>query len=177
MKTPVTRNTLAYHVFPCPFGLMGIAVSQRGLRRLRIDLKRKDEFIKILKSLYDETPVYSPEELKDYQNQFEEYFAGTRKDFTFPLDLNEGTPFQTKVWQVLSHIPYGITRSYEWLAQEIDNPQAARATGSANGKNPVPIVVPCHRIIKKDGSLGGYTGGTHIKQYLLNLEMGTNGSV
>ena len=101
--------------------------------------------------------------------QLEEYFAGRLKDFDLPLKL-EGTPFQTAVWQALLTIPAGETRSYKDIAIMIGNPRASRAVGMANNRNPVSVIVPCHRVIGQDGSLTGYAGGLSIKQYLLNLE-------
>ena len=102
--------------------------------------------------------------------QFSLYFKGTLRVFDFPLDLSLGTSFQKEVWKKLLTIPYGETRSYKWLASSIKNPKASRAVGNANGMNPLPIVIPCHRIIKANGDLGGYTGGTDIKRFLINLE-------
>ena len=101
--------------------------------------------------------------------QLEEYFAGERKTFDVPLDL-WGTPFQQEVWKALLQIPYGETRSYQDIAQSVGNPKAVRAVGGANGRNPVPVIVPCHRVIRSDGNLGGYGGGLDIKRDLLDLE-------
>jgi len=101
--------------------------------------------------------------------QLEEYFAGTRSVFQVPLDL-PGTEFQQSVWKTLLTIPFGETWSYADLAEAIQKPKAMRAVGSANGKNPVSIIVPCHRVIAKNGGLGGYAGGLERKQGLLNLE-------
>ena len=101
--------------------------------------------------------------------QLAEYFAGGRQDFDLPL-APEGTSFQRTVWQALTRIPYGETTSYSTLAQRIGKPQASRAVGLANGANPLPIVVPCHRVIGADGSLTGFGGGLDIKRKLLALE-------
>lgn len=102
--------------------------------------------------------------------QLDRYFNGHLTAFTVALDLDQGTPFQRKVWEELARIPHGETRSYAEVAAAVGNPRAARAVGSANGENPIPIVIPCHRVIRADGSLGGYSSGTHIKQALLKLE-------
>lgn len=102
--------------------------------------------------------------------QLKEYFAGERKDFTFPIRL-DGTPFQKRVWEALRQIPYGETISYAALASAVGSSQAMRAVGNANGKNPVMIAVPCHRVIRKDGACGGYAGGVENKKILLDLEM------
>jgi methylated-DNA-[protein]-cysteine S-methyltransferase len=101
--------------------------------------------------------------------QLGEYFAGTRRHFDLPLRL-QGTDFQRRVWQALTEIPYGQTWSYGELAKRIDNPSASRAVGLANGRNPISILVPCHRVIGADGSLTGYGGGLERKRWLLAHE-------
>ncbi|MFF7467841.1 methylated-DNA--[protein]-cysteine S-methyltransferase [Streptomyces sp. NPDC008092] len=105
------------------------------------------------------------------EEQLTAYFAGELKEFTVELRLN-GTPFQRSVWEQLCLIPYGETRSYGELAEALGNPQASRAVGLANGKNPVSIIVPCHRVIGANGSLTGYGGGLPRKQRLLDFERG-----
>jgi methylated-DNA-[protein]-cysteine S-methyltransferase len=105
--------------------------------------------------------------------ELDEYFQGQRQKFTIPLAL-EGTPFQRTVWNELQKLPYGKTNSYKELAQNIKNTKAARAVGTANGKNPICIIIPCHRIISSDGSLGGFSGGLKIKSKLLQLETRRN---
>ena len=104
--------------------------------------------------------------------ELEEYFAGRRREFTLPLDLR-GTPFQLAVWNGLAQIPYGTTCSYADLARQIGRPRAHRAVGAANGANPVPIVLPCHRVIASGGGIGGYSGGLETKRRLLAFEQGT----
>lgn len=101
--------------------------------------------------------------------QLEEYFCGKRKEFDLPL-RPDGTPFQRRVWDALCTIPYGETWSYRQLAGAVGNPKACRAVGGANGKNPIAIIIPCHRVIAADGTLGGYSGGLSIKTALLDLE-------
>ncbi len=103
-------------------------------------------------------------------NELQEYFIGKRKEFTFKYVFH-GTDFQKKVWKALCDIPYGQTRSYKQIAMAIGNEKACRAVGMANNKNPISIVVPCHRVIGSGGKLVGYGGGLDIKEYLLNLEM------
>jgi methylated-DNA-[protein]-cysteine S-methyltransferase len=111
-----------------------------------------------------ETPL-----IKEASRQLDEYFAGLRTAFDLPLSF-EGTEFQTSVWNALLTIGYGETRSYKDIAAQIGKPRAVRAVGSANHRNPVAIIVPCHRVIGHDGSLAGYGGGLHVKQFLLDLE-------
>ena len=101
--------------------------------------------------------------------QLREYFAGRRTEFDLPIET-EGTAFQKRVWKGLQAIPYGETISYVELARRIGNPKAMRAVGSANGRNQIPIVIPCHRVIAADGTLGGFGGGLDVKQRLLDLE-------
>jgi len=98
------------------------------------------------------------------------YFKGRRVEFPFPIDLEGCTCFQRDVWEATFKIPYGQLRSYGWLAAEIGRPQAARAVGQALGANRLPIVIPCHRVIRSDGSLGGFSGGLHWKEELIKLE-------
>ncbi len=107
--------------------------------------------------------------LKDTEHQLDLYFSGDLKSFNVPLDL-VGTDFQKRVWKQLLKIPYGKTKSYKDIATAIGDPKACRAVGTANGKNPICIVVPCHRVIAASGTLGGYSGGLHIKEKLLEIE-------
>ena len=109
------------------------------------------------------------EVLQATEAQLADYFAGKRRRFDLPL-APQGTPFQLQVWQALAAIPYGTTVSYAQLAQQIGNPSGTRAVGAANGRNPLPIVLPCHRVIGADGELTGFGGGLPVKQFLLQLE-------
>ena len=107
--------------------------------------------------------------LEQTEAELEAYFNHRRQFFTVPLHL-AGTSFQIRVWQALREIPYGQVRSYADVARRIGSPRAVRAVGSANGKNPIPIIVPCHRVIQSDGGLGGYSGGLDVKHFLLKHE-------
>jgi methylated-DNA-[protein]-cysteine S-methyltransferase len=109
------------------------------------------------------------EAFDDVRRELDEYFAGTRLDFTVPLSPR-GSAFQKQVWQALSEIPYGETTSYGKVAVSVGHPDGARAVGVANGQNPIPIIVPCHRVIGADGSLTGYGGGLDAKRWLLDHE-------
>ncbi len=110
----------------------------------------------------------APPVLKDTATQLEEYFAGERTEFTVPMEL-DGTPFQKDVWTELTRIPYGETISYGELARRVGRPKGPRAVGQANGKNPIPIIVPCHRVLASTG-IGGYGGGLPMKRTLLAVE-------
>ena len=102
--------------------------------------------------------------------ELHEYFEHGREEFMQEIEIPEGTEFEKKVWLALKDIPYGETRTYKWLAGKIGRPNASRAVGQALGRNPLPIILPCHRIIESDGSLGGYSGGINIKRRLLDIE-------
>jgi O-6-methylguanine DNA methyltransferase len=116
----------------------------------------------------------SPRQMRPYVTELEEYFAGKLREFTFPLDLR-GTDFQLACWHALLAIPYGETRTYADIARAVGKPNAFRAAGMANNRNPVAIVVPCHRVIASDGTLCGYGGGLEVKRKLLELEGALSG--
>ena len=166
----IIDETFYYTVFKNPFGLTGLAASQRGLIRLANKIPNEKIFESILVKEYGFQIKRNPNYFDILIKQFQNYFKGQLKSFRFPLDLRLGTPFQQKVWKSLLTIPYGKTRSYKWLAQSIKNPNSARAVGNANGQNPLSIIIPCHRVIRENGELGGYTGGIQIKRNLLELE-------
>ena len=113
------------------------------------------------------TPDDSP--FKEVKSQLAAYFAGALRRFDLPL-VPSGTDFQTQVWKTLRTIPFGETRNYGWLAREIGRPKASRAVGAANGANPIPIIIPCHRVIGSSGALTGFGGGIETKKFLLELE-------
>lgn len=115
--------------------------------------------------------VRDDDAFKDVQQQLLEYFAGERREFTVELDV-QGTSFQQRVLEALRGIPYGETRSYKQVAERIGTPLAVRAVGAANGSNPIPLIIPCHRVIGSNGKLTGFGGGLPVKKYLLDLEQG-----
>jgi len=146
-----------------PVGPLFLAASARGLLRLEFQarmMKLDSEAIQLRES---------KQALAPYLRELEQYFAGERHQFSISLDLR-GTDFQLKCWQALLDIPYGETRTYGDIAQAIGHPHAFRAVGMSNNRNPVAIVVPCHRVIASDGSLCGYGGGLNVKRKLLDLE-------
>ena len=144
-------------------GTLYLVASEKGLQGIFF----KKQKTAIAKSLSDKKAAVRV--LAKAAAQLKEYFDGKRKAFKLPLDA-AGTPFQKNVWKALSRIPYGKTYSYKDVADRIRNPKAVRAVGNANGKNPLCIIVPCHRVIANDGSLGGYSAGLGIKVKLLSLE-------
>ncbi len=127
----------------------------------------KKQNVPVVTTLKGSTPQIKI--LKEVSTQLEQYFKGTRQHFDLPVDII-GTDFQIKVWKALAQIPYGETVSYADIAKKIKNPKAVRAVGTANSKNPICIIVPCHRVITNTGKLGGYAGGTKLKQALLDME-------
>jgi methylated-DNA-[protein]-cysteine S-methyltransferase len=144
-------------------GPLYLVASANGLRGIYWK-KQKDSLARSLKRTNPEAQALSRSVRQLYA-----YLNGKLKVFRLPLDAS-GTPFQKAVWRELIRIPYGTTRSYRDIARRIKNPRAIRAVGSAIGKNPLCIVIPCHRVISADGSLGGYSGGIGIKQKLLKIE-------
>jgi O-6-methylguanine DNA methyltransferase len=154
---------LYYSHLQSPIGPLGIAVSDTGLLAVEFDVGL---FPYKNKTMAGEL---SQAETRPYVHELQEYFAGARRQFTFPLDLR-GTPFQLKCWRALLDIPYGQTRTYADIARAVGSPHGYRAVGLANNRNPIAIVVPCHRVIASDGTLCGYGGGLEVKRKLLELE-------
>jgi len=151
-------------------GWVGLAFSEQGLVELRFPVPCRDEALQGLQAGFPDAPLLPDNVWGSAQDQLRRYFAGERVDFDVPLDLHSHTPFRRRVWEVARRIPHGQTRSYSWVAQEIGAPKAYRAVGSALAANPVPIIIPCHRVLRSDGSLGGFGGGLALKQRLLEME-------
>jgi O-6-methylguanine DNA methyltransferase len=151
-----------------PAGPLLLALSSRGLLRLEFDRGQPAEGP-------NQTWTESNAALKPWLRELDEYFSGQRRDFSLPLDLR-GTDFQLKCWRALLDIPYGETRSYRDIARAIGHPHAFRAVGMSNNRNPIAIVVPCHRVIASDGTLCGYGGGLDLKRKLLDLEQANVGA-
>ncbi|QXB55133.1 methylated-DNA--[protein]-cysteine S-methyltransferase [Aeromonas sp. FDAARGOS 1415] len=153
---------IRYDFLETPCGRLLIAIDERGLVHV--------DFVAGLRPLPDMRDwLQDGEALAPFLAEFEAYFAGRLQRFTLPLAAR-GTAFQQAVWRALCNIPYGETRSYGDIARAIGKPSAVRAVGAANGRNPLSIIVPCHRVIGQNGSLTGYAGGLPIKQALLALE-------
>lgn len=148
--------------FQSPIGFLTICEQDNQLTRLYLD--NQDRGISQSRNFEHHSDL-----LHEVYHQLNEYFAGKRKIFDLPVD-GKGTAFQKAVWRELQKIPYGETRSYEDIAVAIGNKKAVRAIGQANGRNPIMIVVPCHRVIRKNGDISGFACGVETKRYLLNLE-------
>jgi methylated-DNA-[protein]-cysteine S-methyltransferase len=156
------KHSTSYTHYPSPLGDILLARTDAGISHI--------VFQEGTTAMHPEPDwIHDSAAFDDITGQLEAYFAGELTDFDLPL-APEGTPFQLTVWQALQTIPYGETISYGELAQEIGRPTASRAVGAANGRNPLPIVIPCHRVIGQDGSLTGYGGGLRFKKALLSLE-------
>jgi methylated-DNA-[protein]-cysteine S-methyltransferase len=163
-----TPMTYSFKMTDTPVGRLKLVASDRGLaailwpdedpRRVRLGLLIKDESHPIL---------------VETERQLGAYFTGERKRFTLPLDF-QGTAFQKSVWQALLTIPFGETRSYGEIARQIGKPKAARAVGAANGRNPISIIAPCHRLLGSTGDLSGFAGGLAVKELLLRMEAGAS---
>ncbi|MCF7823867.1 MAG: methylated-DNA--[protein]-cysteine S-methyltransferase [Candidatus Marinimicrobia bacterium] len=161
---------LRYTATDSPVGRLYLAENNRYLCALSLGANAKESLFSYLRSVYPAADLQaSKPAFSEVISQLNEYFANQRTDFDLPL-IMQGTAFQKSVWDELLKIPYGRTVSYGELAERLDNPGAMRAVGAANGQNPIPIIIPCHRVIAADGSLGGYTGGLDIKHKLLELE-------
>ena len=148
---------------------MGILASIRGLIATTLPQHSVEETEQLLGNRLNQA-TRSSIRFVGLVERFKLYFKGEKVTFSDELDLSEATPFQQQVWQVTRLIPYGETRSYLWLAMQIGRPEAVRAVGQALGRNPLPVVVPCHRVVASNGGLGGFTGGIEMKKRLLNLE-------
>ncbi len=172
------RHDLVVAGIETPMGILLGGATDDGVCLLEFtDNERLDPQLATLQRWFHQTPITgSNAHLVKLQEELTAYFAGTLHQFTVPL-VYPGTPFQQKVWSALLEIPYGKTWSYEVLANHIGAEKGQRAVGHANGQNRISIVIPCHRVVNKDGKLGGYGGGLWRKQWLLALENGQHPAV
>ena len=156
-----------YDQIPSPIGPLFLVADAEGLREVRFELDRRPH-----------TPLdgweHAPHKLAEVRRQLDEYFAGERLIFDLPLKP-QGTAFQQSVWQALTTIAYAKTTSYGQISRQIQRPKASRAVGAANGRNPIPIIIPCHRVIGSNGTLTGFGGGLAAKQWLLEHEERSQG--
>lgn len=164
----IRKHTLIWNQMSSPIGMITLVASQKGLCRLFIG-KEAHSVEQLRKSVGGVDLEENRKALLPFIYQLDEYFGQQRRDFDIPVDL-QGTPFQKQVWCELQRIPFGETRTYQQVAMAVGSLLAVRAVGGANHRNPLPIVVPCHRVIGKNGTLVGYRGGLSTKQQLLQLE-------
>ena len=161
---------VAYRTLDTPVGPLLLAATAQGLVRVAFEREGFDAVLAALASRVSPRVLEAPRRLDEAAVELEEYFTGTRRRFDLPLDRALSTGFREKVQRVLPRIDYGSTRSYKEIAELVGSPRAVRAVGTACATNPLPIVVPCHRVLRTDGALGGYVGGLDAKTALLTLE-------
>lgn len=161
---------VAYRTVDSPVGPLLLAATPRGLVRVAYDIEDHDRVLETLAGKISPRVLRAPGRLDAAARELEEYFAGRRRGFDLPLDLSLSRGFRLLVQQQLPSIGYGQTRSYRQVAELVGNPRAVRAVGTACATNPLPVVLPCHRVLRSDGTLGGYAGGAAAKTTLLNLE-------
>ncbi|NWF73585.1 MAG: methylated-DNA--[protein]-cysteine S-methyltransferase [Nitrospirae bacterium] len=158
-------------IFKSRWGWMGVSETTKGIDGVVLPkASRRAVLSEMQFSEADLLKGRRSSRLREARAQLTSYLAGARRSFDLPLDLSQGTGFQRKVWQTLRRISYGRLRSYQWVALRVGGSQYARAVGNAVGANPVPIVIPCHRIVAQDASLGGFSDGLPMKRNLLMLE-------
>lgn len=155
---------LKFHIIKSPVGMLKLVANDKKLVAILWD-KEKLNRVKLEEMQEDASyPI-----LLETEHQLKQYFSGQRTSFDLPIEAN-GTKFQESVWQVLIQIPYGMTWSYKQVAEKINHPLAVRAVGTAIGRNPISIIIPCHRVVAKNGGMAGFAGGINRKNILLSLE-------
>lgn len=158
---------LKYITFNTDMGWIGILSSARGLRRTTLPQPSAQEARQLLG---ESQAARAPYLFDDLVQRFRSYLSGCQSTFPDRLDLSGATAFQRRVLEMTRRVPYGDTRSYLWVAEQIEQSRAARAVGQALARNPLPIIVPCHRVLASSGQMGGYRGGIEMKKYFLYLE-------
>lgn len=161
---------VAYATADSPFGPLLLAKTGRGLVRVGLPNQDADELLVDLADRVSPRVLEAPAELDEVRRELDLYFAGRLDHFDLPLDWRLSSGFRQRVLRAINRIPYGQTRSYTEMARRAGNERAVRAAGTACGSNPIPLVVPCHRVLRTGGALGGYGGGLPMKQALLELE-------
>jgi methylated-DNA-[protein]-cysteine S-methyltransferase len=161
---------LAYATIPSPLGELLLVATPRGLTQMHYLDEPLERVLEAMARKRSPRIVESATALDPWRRELDEYFAGARQDFEAPLDWEQMRAFQRAILRATATIPYGSTSTYTGVATAAGNPRGQRAAGNALGANPLPIIVPCHRVLRSGGGLGGYTGGLHRKHYLLELE-------
>ncbi len=167
---------IAYRTVDSPVGPLLLAATEQGLLRVAYAGEGHAEVLESLAESVSPRLLAAPQRLAAVSGQLDEYFAGRRRRFELPLDLRLAKGFRLAVLNRLPDIGYGQTASYARVATAAGSPKAVRAVGTACARNPLPVVVPCHRVVRSDGSFGGYLGGPEAKRTLLELEAGSAGS-
>ena len=161
---------VAYRTIDTPVGTLLLAATDRGVVRVAYDREGFDDVLAAIAERIGPRVLRSPGRLDEAAHQLDEYFTGIRRSFDLPLDHRLSSGFRHSVQQYLPHIESGHTLTYKQVAERVGNPNAVRAVGSACATNPLPVIVPCHRVLRSDGTLGGYVGGLDAKTALLDLE-------
>jgi methylated-DNA-[protein]-cysteine S-methyltransferase len=161
---------VAYATFDSPLGTLLLASTPRGLVRLAYAEEDQDEILEQLAAMVSPRVLASPRRLDEPRRELEQYLAGRRRSFDIALDWSLSGGFRRRVLEATARIPYGAVSTYGRVAAEAGSPRGSRAAGNALGANPLPIVVPCHRVVRTGGALGGYTGGVERKRLLLDVE-------
>jgi methylated-DNA-[protein]-cysteine S-methyltransferase len=167
---------LKYLISDTSMGWVGVLGSSQGLLCTILPQPSAQEAERLLGNRVKDA-TWSDNFFADLMKRLRTYFAGQRATFPDELDLSPATAFQREVWQLTRLIPYGETRSYSWVAEQLGKAGAGRAAGQALARNPLPIIIPCHRVVASDGKLGGYSGGVEMKRWLLHLEALSHRSV
>lgn len=160
--------SLSFSLLDTAFGWVGVVASEFGLRRLTLPQPRPDQAMALIGRFIPQA-IANTSLFRDIEERLKAYFNGERVDFPVDIDIQDRTDFQQAVWRKTASIPYGERRTYGWVARAIGKPQSARAVGQALAQNPLPIVIPCHRVVGSKG-LGGFSGGVEMKKSLLELE-------
>jgi methylated-DNA-[protein]-cysteine S-methyltransferase len=161
---------VAYTTTDSPFGTLLLAATPRGLVRVGLPNQDADALLVDLATRVSPRVLEAPAQLDEARRELDLYFEGKLTEFDLPLDWQLSRDFRRRVLRAIAHIPYGQTRSYTQMAKSAGNERAVRAAGTACGSNPIPVVVPCHRVLRTGGALGGYGGGLPMKEELLRLE-------
>jgi methylated-DNA-[protein]-cysteine S-methyltransferase len=161
---------VAYATFDSPFGPLLLAATPKGLVRVNLPAYDPEETREELAARISPRVLEAPARLDEPRRELDLYFEGKLTEFDLPIDWQLTDGFRKRVQRAINRIPYGQTRSYTEMARSAGNERAVRAAGTACGSNPIPIVVPCHRVLRTGGGLGGYGGGLHMKEALLRLE-------
>jgi methylated-DNA-[protein]-cysteine S-methyltransferase len=161
---------VAYTEIDSPVGKLLVAATPRGLVRVTFPVEEPEKVLEQLAASVSPRVLEAPARLDEVRRELDRYFEGRQREFDLPLDWQLTRGFYRKVLRATARIPYGQTRSYSEMAKRAGSPRAVRATGTALGSNPLPIIVPCHRVLRSGGALGGYGGGLEVKQALLELE-------
>ena len=167
---PTELIDVAYAEVDSPIGLLLLAATPKGLVRLGFPSENHEALLEDMASRLSPRVLEAPARFDAVRRELEEYFEGRRHDFSTPLDWSLSTGFRQRVLQAINQIPFGEVRTYREMATAAGNAAAVRAAGSACGSNPIPLVVPCHRVLRTGGGLGGYGGGLDLKRKLLTLE-------